>query len=299
MNGHDGSFAEAQAGSPQECDPECSPKGVSERSLERRLECSQNRHPERRTDPRYSIDEDAILQIVGHSSSIRARIVNLSQEGCRLRTREEVFVRSRWPLEITFKVNGVAFHFNAVVEWTDDAQNLLGIRFVNMVPRHMLELAEIICAMEVAAWLNDRGGGNQSVAAPDGSPTANAVELPPEIALRPAQPSAPRDRRAQSRHEVDTSVLILLVKIASTLRGRIIDLSMGGCRIRTDQRFPVGIYTRVEIEFRLESIPFRLGGVIQAIHDRHTVGIRFLDLSERKRLQVAELIGEIREMREA
>jgi hypothetical protein len=58
----------------------------------------------------------------------------------------------------------------------------------------------------------------------------------------------------------------------------------------------VGIYTRVEAEFRLEGLPFRLGGVIQAIHDRNTVGIRFLDVSERKLAQVAQLIDEIEEM---
>ncbi|MGB8262020.1 MAG: PilZ domain-containing protein, partial [Terracidiphilus sp.] len=80
--------------------------------------------------------------------------------------------------------------------------------------------------------------------------------------------------------------------------GRILDLSMSGCRIRTDERFPVGIYTRIEIEFRLEGLPFRLGGVIQAIHDRFHIGIRFLDMSPRKQGQVEQLIEEMREMRE-
>jgi hypothetical protein len=49
----------------------------------------------------------------------------------------------------------------------------------------------------------------------------------------------------------------------------------------------------------LEGLPFRLGGVIQAIHNRNMVGIRFLDMSQRKREQVLELIGEIDEMRAA
>jgi c-di-GMP-binding flagellar brake protein YcgR len=109
---------------------------------------------------------------------------------------------------------------------------------------------------------------------------------------------AKSDRREASREEVDTSAVIYLVKIASRLRGRILDLSLGGCRIRADERFPVGIYTRVETEFRLEGLPFRLGGVIQAIHDRHTVGIRFLDMSSRKREQVEGLIEDIREMKQ-
>ncbi|HEV2485559.1 MAG TPA: hypothetical protein VGT08_08500 [Terracidiphilus sp.] len=72
---------------------------------------------------------------------------------------------------------------------------------------------------------------------------------------------------------------------------------MNGCRIRSDERFLVGIYTRVETEFCLEGLPFRLGGVIQAIHDRHNVGIRFLDMSESKREQLEKLVGEIEVMR--
>ena len=91
--------------------------------------------------------------------------------------------------------------------------------------------------------------------------------------------------------------MIHLINIASRLPGQIVDLSLDGCRIRVEQRFPVGIYTRVETEFFLEGLPFRLGGVTQAIHDRErrNVGIRFLDMSERKREQVEQLMEEIRE----
>ena len=39
--------------------------------------------------------------------------------------------------------------------------------------------------------------------------------------------------------------------------------------------------------------------MIQAIHSRNSVGIRFLDLSGRKRQQVMELIGEIQQVRAA
>jgi hypothetical protein len=108
-----------------------------------------------------------------------------------------------------------------------------------------------------------------------------------------------RERRAQSRHTVDTSAVIYLVNIAARLNGRILDLSLTGCRIHTDDPFPVGIYTRVETEFQLEGLPFRLGGVIQSIHNKNLVGVRFLDLGERKREQLAQLIEEIEEMRDS
>ena len=79
---------------------------------------------------------------------------------------------------------------------------------------------------------------------------------------------AGRDRRAQSRMTVDTSADILLINIGCHLAGRIQDLSVGGCRI-------------------------------QAVHDQHRqlVGIRFLDMSSRKREQVEQLIKEIEEAR--
>jgi c-di-GMP-binding flagellar brake protein YcgR len=111
----------------------------------------------------------------------------------------------------------------------------------------------------------------------------------------PAGNPPPPERRTTSRHSVDDTALIILVKVASKIAGRIVDLSLGGCRIRCDDRFPVGIYTRVETEFRIEGLSFRLGGVIQAIHDRHTIGIRFLDMSARKHEQLEQLIEEINE----
>jgi hypothetical protein len=132
--------------------------------------------------------------------------------------------------------------------------------------------------------------------------SAAATPLVPErIELESAAPTAPpakpasRERRTSERHEVDTSAVIHLINIASRQPGRIIDLSLGGCRIKTNDRFPVGIYTRCETEFHLEGLPFRLGGVVQAIHNGKIVGIRFLDMSLRKREQLEQLIVEIEE----
>ncbi len=129
------------------------------------------------------------------------------------------------------------------------------------------------------------------------SPMAKPLpEQPPPASPAPAPPKGPapakQERRSQIRHAVDTSATIFVVR-GGKLTGRILDLSLSGCRIRTDERFPLGIYTRVETEFHLDGLPFRLGGVIQAIHSPFSVGVRFLDMSERKREQVSELIEEI------
>lgn len=103
----------------------------------------------------------------------------------------------------------------------------------------------------------------------------------------------PPERRQHPRIPVDTRASLLLIEVAARLPGRILNLSMGGCLILTDDRFPTGVYRRIEVEFTLQGIPFRLGGVTQGIYDRRRVGVRFLDMSERKREQLHLLLREI------
>jgi len=110
------------------------------------------------------------------------------------------------------------------------------------------------------------------------------------------QTSSPSERRSQPRYAVDEAATLHFIDVRAQISGRILDLSMNGCRIRTNERFPVGIYRRVETEFKLDGLPFRLGGVIQSVHDKFTVGIRFLDMSPRKRDQLVFLMDEIEAM---
>jgi hypothetical protein len=133
------------------------------------------RRPERRSDPRYSVDEDCVVLFVGYGAPLEAPLVDLSQEGCRVRTKEPVTARSRHPVEVFFQLNGISFRLHGVLGWTD-GHNLLGIRFVNVAPRRMVELANVICTME------DRAGTQ-----------ANAVNLPMAkqgSLQQPAQPEA-------------------------------------------------------------------------------------------------------------
>jgi len=316
---------------------------------------------ERRKMPRCPVDEEAVLLLVGRDARVPCRIVELSLTGCRMSTREQVPAVGELRVEAMFKIQGIAFRFGGVIEWAD-GQGLVGIRFVDLIPRRKDELIEVLCELEaeIAAKAErdaeKRAAGERArqeaekqpieqtealalveerrVATPEvrskQTPDPVPASQPDKIALAPIaglvvgpvvavaplavhspapvlQPPAPpqasqpparlakRERRVQSRHEVDTSAVIFLINVGSKLCGRIQDLSAGGCRIRADERFPVGIYTRVETEFRLEGLPFRLGGVIQAVHDRdrRLVGIRFLDMSIRKREQLDQLIEEI------
>jgi hypothetical protein len=254
-----------------------------------------------RSIARHDVDAEAEVLLVGRASTHPCRIVDLSLQGCRVRTKERFPVGAAVRVEVSFKVRGLALRFSGVTQWTD-GRKLAGIRFAGVAARRMEELVEALGEVEAenaakaesaeAAALKPVDGAAaeaQGLGKPQGTsgPAAGSAHIKP----------ARSERRVQSREAVDTSAVIHLINIASRLPGQIVDLSLDGCRIRVEQRFPVGIYTRVETEFFLEGLPFRLGGVTQAIHDRErrNVGIRFLDMSERRREQLVQLIAEIRE----
>jgi hypothetical protein len=257
---------------------------------------------ERREMPGCVVDVPAMLVVLSRGTMMVGRMTGLSLSGCRLLLPKTLFHAANAAVECTFKVRGVGFRLGGIVEWVEN--NFAGVQFNAMTTRTRDDLVEVLGEVELennaklpAPSNSGVGAGAGEVAVSKQIPAAApapAAQNPAQI-QSPAQPPRGRDRRAAHRCGVDTSAVIDLVKVGSRLAGQIVDLSMGGCRIRTAEKFPVGIYTRVETEFQLHGLPFRLGGVIQAIHNRNTVGIRFLDMSQRKKDQVTELIAEIEE----
>jgi len=260
-------------------------------NLEENCQVPASGHAEHRSSPRFAVAEAASLLLAAHSSTHTCSVVDLSLGGCRLRTRERLPARVPARVEVNFRINGIAFRFSGLVQWTD-GQSLLGVRFIDVTSRRQDELAEVLGEVQVDHAAKQLAGARQSKPAGEQPKIAEQHIRPVED--RPPTALPRRERRQQGREPVDTSATIHLIKTGSRIVGRIVDLSMNGCRIRTENPFPVGIYTRVETEFRAHGLAFRLGGVIQAVHDhdRLNIGVRFLDLSERK-----ELIQEIAESR--
>jgi hypothetical protein len=271
-----------------------------------------------RAHPRFPVDEDSGLLLVSHGMPVKARIVDLSLTGCRVRAYDRFSGKAGRSIEVTFKTNGIDFRLNGILQWSDE-HNYLGIRFVNITDRRRKDLAEVIEEMAAAraAALNELPAGQQT-AEPAGERAeepaamqlvdADAVQagelaaekLPharPAAERLTAPPAAPSELRRQPNPVAHRFATIILARDGSRLRGRILKLSLSDCRIRTEARIPVAIHSRVETEFHLQRFPFRLDGVIQTMHDRYTAGIHFLDLSEHKRQQVLELIDEMAQSR--
>jgi c-di-GMP-binding flagellar brake protein YcgR len=109
------------------------------------------------------------------------------------------------------------------------------------------------------------------------------------------QNRANRNRRRDPRHAVDEAASLLLVHHGAAISCRLVDLSLGGCQVRAEKPFVAGPMVRVEIVFQVVGEAFRVAGVTQWTRQRQWVGIRFLDVSERKSAALAHLIEEIKE----
>jgi hypothetical protein len=253
---------------------------------------------DQRRYPRYVVDGDSALVFTDLGLTRQCKIIDLSVGGCRIAASERLPAKAGTRVETAFKVNGMAFRFNGVLRWTDGRRQA-GIQFIGMIPRCCADLAELIGEIQTAP---PKETPTEEDPTPASSPPPAATSQAAKSQGASPQGTKPLetkvDRRAQARHAVDTSATIILIRGGVPLTGRILDLSLGGCRVRTRENFPVGIRTPVETEFRLRGMPFRLGGVIQAIHNRDTVGVQFIDMSDRKRQQVSALIAEIEQARQ-
>jgi hypothetical protein len=207
--------------------------------------------------------------------------VDLSLSGCRIGVGQRILADTLGRIEMQFQLRGIAFRIMGIAVGSRGATSF-GVRFLDMPARRRIELAEVIA--EVAARSLRLAGEPEAVSE---RPAAElAVSTPVVLAVPP-------ERRAHSRYAVDATAKLMLVRGGISMPGRIQNLSLGGCRFRAEERVDLGIYVRVEAEFCLLGKPLRLAGVSQSILDKNTVGIRFLDLSERRRESLIELLAEV------
>jgi len=101
------------------------------------------------------------------------------------------------------------------------------------------------------------------------------------------------ERRMYPRNALDCDLLISPLTGAGQMRGKLMDLSLGGCRIGVAEGVQAGVLGRIEIQFQLDGIAFRIVGVAVGSRGEKSVGVRFLELPQRRRIELAEAIAEL------
>src|ERR1039457_6536003 len=96
----------------------------------------------------FFFNDTATTEIYTLSPTRRSSdLIELSLEGCRLRTGERFLASNQIRVEVAFTINGIAFRFSGVTQWTDN-QHVVGIRLLNVTSRRRDELAEVLCEVE-------------------------------------------------------------------------------------------------------------------------------------------------------
>ena len=74
---------------------------------------------------------------------------------------------------------------------------------------------------------------------------------------------------------------------------RILNLSAGGCLMELKAPLELAVDEIVELIFNINQMPFRVRARVRAIRSKGLVGFEFLQLSERTRWHLLELISEL------
>ena len=74
---------------------------------------------------------------------------------------------------------------------------------------------------------------------------------------------------------------------------KILNLSVGGCLMELKGPLDLAVDEIVELIFNVNQMPFRVRGKVRVVRPKLLVGFQFLELSERTRWHLHELIGEL------
>ncbi|MGA2808773.1 MAG: PilZ domain-containing protein [Terracidiphilus sp.] len=273
------------------------------------------RHRDLRAYERFELGDDR-GNLIYRGVRIACQVVDISLGGCCLRTDIPFSAGALAPVEVALPICGMMVRIRGITQWTK-MQYLVGVRFIHPDARSKNLLAGLLTcladgsAAEVVKEAIAAEAGTRS--ANGSSAPALAVELPqagsqipapaatPEEDQKPgetptpasAEPAEDSESEGLKLEEGDWSAILHLLKDGSQLAGVVTALNQEGCSVRTAEPFIAGIHIRVEVEFRMRGLPFRLAGVTEEVREKHTIDIRFLHLSQRKLETLAEVLDEV------
>jgi hypothetical protein len=97
------------------------------------------------------------------------------------------------------------------------------------------------------------------------------------------------DRRAHTRYQVDAWAEVMVQNASMLFRGRVLDLSVGGCYVETEARLRLAPGTRVEMVFRVGDRVFRCEATSRMLRTRGA-GFLFEGMNAATRAELEALI---------
>ena len=102
------------------------------------------------------------------------------------------------------------------------------------------------------------------------------------------------ERRKHTRYVVDAWAEVMVKDGRMLFRGRVLDVSLGGCYVETEAKLRLPPGTPVEMIFRLNDEVFRCDATTRMIRTKG-VGFLFSNLNAKMQLELERLIRELSE----
>jgi c-di-GMP-binding flagellar brake protein YcgR len=100
------------------------------------------------------------------------------------------------------------------------------------------------------------------------------------------------ERRQHTRYAVDAWAEVMVKDGTMLFRGRVLDVSVGGCYIETEAKLKLAPGTAVEMVFRVNDGVFRCDATTRTVRTRGA-GFLFSSLDARMRRELERLIQEL------
>lgn len=123
-------------------------------------------------------------------------------------------------------------------------------------------------------------------------PAASATMVRPGAENLPAANMTAEVRR-YPRYDCTGAVELSSPHTGRPLKGKLLNLSIGGCFAQAD--WPLEVGTRVEVRLELSGLSFRALGEVRMVDSRGGMGIEFGGMSAGGRQRLGELIAELEE----
>ena len=102
------------------------------------------------------------------------------------------------------------------------------------------------------------------------------------------------ERRQHTRYSVDAWAEVMVKDGTMLFRGRVLDVSLGGCYVETEARLRLAPGTPVEMVFRVNDVVLQCDAMCRMVR-RRGAGFLFVNQDAKMRGELEELIRELGE----
>jgi hypothetical protein len=247
----------------------------------------------RRAHHRHELS-NAHGELIYKETTIPCRVLEISAGGCSLETEKPFRPGALAPVEVVLPILEMVLHIGGVTQWMN-GEHRMGVCFNHVNARSKNQLEGLIACLiqqssaefvknSIASPSLNQSTGDVLAVRPL-APNPVPVELPEQ-----PQPTEPYDAsvhggdaRLRAQNLCEWPVAFRSPDHRFRGSGAIVDLSLGGCTVRTARMFAGKAEDPIEVDLAMEGLHFLIGGVAKAIYDNQTIGIQFNPMNIRRR----------------